>query len=235
MDRILGTGGLRTAATALLAFATLLFAAPAPSMASSYTLAFTGTVTSIDTAVGPNGSVFQALGIVPGDTVTGTLKFDPFNTTTYTMPDATTHAFSQPAALSFQVSHPGAAVSFAENGAGTAYAGTETVAGRTRAGIAFDFNSPDDYLNIFYLTDGSLTPLGTLDALPASSSDIIAFLGGASPEAAGEFRFGGTSGLNFDINFATTPIPAALPLFASALAGLGFVGWRRKRATATAI
>lgn len=27
---------------------------------------------------------------------------------------------------------------------------------------------------------------------------------------------------------ATTPIPAALPLFASALAGLGFAGWRRR-------
>jgi hypothetical protein len=31
---------------------------------------------------------------------------------------------------------------------------------------------------------------------------------------------------------AMTPIPGALPLFASALGGLGFVGWRRKRATA---
>jgi hypothetical protein len=29
---------------------------------------------------------------------------------------------------------------------------------------------------------------------------------------------------------AQTPIPAALPLFASALGGLGFVGWRRARA-----
>lgn len=31
---------------------------------------------------------------------------------------------------------------------------------------------------------------------------------------------------------ATTPIPAALPLFASAVGGLGFVGWRRKTAIA---
>ncbi len=29
---------------------------------------------------------------------------------------------------------------------------------------------------------------------------------------------------------ATTPIPAALPLFASALGGLGFFGWRRRTA-----
>jgi hypothetical protein len=31
---------------------------------------------------------------------------------------------------------------------------------------------------------------------------------------------------------ATTPIPAALPLFAAALGGLGFIGWRKKRASA---
>jgi hypothetical protein len=31
---------------------------------------------------------------------------------------------------------------------------------------------------------------------------------------------------------ATTPLPAALPLFISALGGIGFVGWRRKRAAA---
>jgi hypothetical protein len=28
---------------------------------------------------------------------------------------------------------------------------------------------------------------------------------------------------------ATTPIPAALPLLATALGGMGFMGWRRKR------
>ena len=31
---------------------------------------------------------------------------------------------------------------------------------------------------------------------------------------------------------ATTPIPAALPLFASALGGLGFAGWRRRKTRA---
>jgi len=41
------------------------------------------------------------------------------------------------------------------------------------------------------------------------------------------------SGHNYATNaIATTPIPAALPLFASALAGMGFIGWRRKRGTA---
>jgi hypothetical protein len=33
---------------------------------------------------------------------------------------------------------------------------------------------------------------------------------------------------------ATTPIPAALPLLATALGGIGVMGWRRKRMAATA-
>jgi len=31
---------------------------------------------------------------------------------------------------------------------------------------------------------------------------------------------------------ATTPIPAALPLFLSALGGLGYFGWRRRKSAA---
>ena len=34
------------------------------------------------------------------------------------------------------------------------------------------------------------------------------------------------------INTATTPLPAALPLFASGLGALGLLGWRRKRKAA---
>ena len=34
--------------------------------------------------------------------------------------------------------------------------------------------------------------------------------------------------VTFDVN-TTTPLPAALPLFATGLGGLGFLGWRRKR------
>lgn len=42
-------------------------------------------------------------------------------------------------------------------------------------------------------------------------------------------NFSGT--LAFSPLVATTPIPAALPLFAAALGGLGFVGWRREKRT----
>jgi hypothetical protein len=34
---------------------------------------------------------------------------------------------------------------------------------------------------------------------------------------------------SFSASLAATPLPAALPLFATALGGLGFLGWRRKR------
>jgi hypothetical protein len=34
------------------------------------------------------------------------------------------------------------------------------------------------------------------------------------------------------IGAITTPIPAALPLFATGLAGLSLLGWRRKKAAA---
>lgn len=37
---------------------------------------------------------------------------------------------------------------------------------------------------------------------------------------------------NVRLDVARAPIPAALPLFASALGGLGFFGWRRKKSTA---
>ena len=48
-----------------------------------------------------------------------------------------------------------------------------------------------------------------------------------------DFLRGGPSNDTLTVsNIAATPIPAALPLFASALSLLGFAGWRRKRADA---
>jgi hypothetical protein len=49
----------------------------------------------------------------------------------------------------------------------------------------------------------------------------------------GTFSFADSSGGHATLTIsavAATPIPAALPLFASALGGLGFVGWRRRTA-----
>lgn len=38
--------------------------------------------------------------------------------------------------------------------------------------------------------------------------------------------------VQFDVSVAETPLPAALPLFASGLGALGLLGWRRKRKSA---
>jgi hypothetical protein len=46
----------------------------------------------------------------------------------------------------------------------------------------------------------------------------------------GTFTVGALETFSISASVATTPIPAALPLFASALGGLGLFGWRRRRA-----
>jgi len=45
----------------------------------------------------------------------------------------------------------------------------------------------------------------------------------------------GYDNFHVDINTAATPLPAALPLFATGLGALGLLGWRRKRKNAAAI
>ena len=66
------------------------------------------------------------------------------------------------------------------------------------------------------------------DALP--SAYLNAALFNAAP---GGFQIGfpgiGRPGVGFNGTVTSTPVPAALPLFAAALGGLGFVGWRRRR------
>jgi hypothetical protein len=59
------------------------------------------------------------------------------------------------------------------------------------------------------------------------------FCGTGSPLNPGVTCFIGSDGLGNDyfasISEITTPLPAALPLFATGLGGLGLLGWRRKR------
>jgi len=78
---------------------------------------------------------------------------------------------------------------------------------------------------------GSGFPTSVYTALALSASDCPA---ASCTSYAAFFVPGGFHGyLNFgSLTVAATPIPAALPLLVSALGGLGFVGWRRKKAEA---
>jgi PEP-CTERM motif-containing protein len=67
--------------------------------------------------------------------------------------------------------------------------------------------------------------------IPNADNPIVGGIGGPSYECAG-FSCNIADERNVDANagFASaTPLPAALPLFASGLGAMGLFGWRRKR------
>jgi hypothetical protein len=92
--------------------------------------------------------------------------------------------------------------------------------------VSSDFGATFTYLGqafgdqITEMDLGTIMYKGRVNAVKVEGLDN----GGASPG----FDLAYVEGLAGS-SVATTPIPGALPLFASALGGLGFVGWRRKR------
>jgi hypothetical protein len=119
--------------------------------------------------------------------------------------------------------------------------------------------SGDSYTVSFYLADrvgsnyvanpvtvsfggtniGTYTPTSTSFQLftatftAASASGDLMFL--AAPESTGDFDTGLDLVTVSAGTASATPLPGALPLFASGLGALGLLGWRRKRKTAAAI
>jgi hypothetical protein len=91
-------------------------------------------------------------------------------------------------------------------------------------------NAKDLQLTFQTGTPPSQSPLVSLAALPDTSTGIMALLAGSPVFARGLFRLTGFGEVTFDIDFtpATTPIPATLPLFVSALGALGFLTKRRR-------
>jgi hypothetical protein len=95
--------------------------------------------------------------------------------------------------------------------------------------------APGDGLNFFNaLTEGG--GLNAVTFLNGPTTELFDYFGPqlyTGSESAphfntGLFTFNGP--VRETLRISATPIPAALPLLATALGGLGFVGWRRRRA-----
>jgi hypothetical protein len=210
---------LRAIGAAALGFAVLL-ATATPGTASSYTLNFTGTATVV-------GGAFATLGAASGDPISGTLTLDPLPPDN-PFPNPSNDVFLGTATFSFHISNPG--LDLTRSGSGSGFVQSSQSGGSS---LTFNFGTTGvSNLFLSFSSDGSTAALGSLSGLPTTASGIIAMLGGTLGVASGNFQVGsgGLDHVHFDIAFTPTPIPAALPLFVSALGGLGFIGWRRRRA-----
>jgi hypothetical protein len=160
---------------------------------------------------------FDNVGYEDGQTVSGTFQLD-----------VTAHVVKSVSLIDSDASFLG---NYTDTGSST-YSPSST---STSLGFATFFVFVGSNLNFqFGLTDST-------DLLSLPSFDMVTggFAGSEEFVSFGCGLFGGicssraiTSGQINTLNVATTPIPASLPLLATALGGLGFVGWRRKRQAA---
>jgi hypothetical protein len=107
------------------------------------------------------------------------------------------------------------------------------------AGANAPFNGSDPISGSYFdYLDATYTAAASAGACAAAyfSSYTWCDWGNGKGEFAGPWAgMAGASGLADQLVVrvaAVTPIPAALPLFASALGGLGFIGWRRNKSHA---
>lgn len=225
MTRIMAKIGLRAIAIAAFGFAAVLVAAATPSAASSYTLNFTGTVTSA-------GGAFPPLGVFLGDSVSGSITYDPFETTGAAQPGG--HVFDQTAStFTFHVSHPGV-LDFTRTDSGFGRISSFGTAGSvTDLGMGA-FGAVSHLILGFETGIGSAGPLTSAVGLPTTPDGLLALMGGPVQKVPGVYVFDspGLGEIHFDIAFnpvvAATPIPATLPLLGAGLAMLGFVAWKRR-------
>jgi len=83
------------------------------------------------------------------------------------------------------------------------------------------------YLSGAGLGSGPVLCFQTYAACGGSGSGIVILTSAGDP-------FQSVTGNQVIASVEATPIPAALPLFASVLGGMGLLGWRRKRKSAIA-
>ncbi len=219
--------------------ASLFMFAAAPCHAVTVYVTYTGTVSSGVDNLGLFGPVNADL---TGSAYTASYVFDvAFGQNNYNLQSATLNhiyggsAFSPPHDVSPSM---GASLTIAgfSQFIGGSYFGS--ISGRNDGGVAgfaaqsneVASASADLYFYIF-------NSLGASSGLPAAIDSAFSYTVLPGDTAVGLFH---TSGSNFiyltpetlTVSLTApgaTPLPAALPLFASGLGGLGLLGWRRKR------
>jgi hypothetical protein len=189
----------------------LMSVAALPANAATVTDLVTFSATSFSGGPAPS----YTGGTAPVDPVTGsfTITFDP----TQTYLDSTTGItigslnISLGSTLSFDYSPS------SYSAGGTTFAAGELVVGGASNGaccVTLESGNTDFYLQILnFASDPTFNQLGYVTADGSYFFSAI-----------------GASGGSVSVTpVSPTPLPAALPLFASGLGALGFLGWRRKR------
>lgn len=207
------------APNALMAVSALMLIGTLPAMAGTVTDDVTFSATSFSGGAPPSYSG----GTAPTDPVTGsfTITLDPTqtyldNTTGITLG---TLNIALDSALSFDYSPNSYTI-----GATTFDAGELVVGGINDGACCVELTpttSNDFYLQILNFT--SAPAFNQLGYTIAANGDYF-------------YSAGGTSGGSVSVTpVSTTPLPAALPLFATGLGAMGLFGWRRKRKASDAI
>jgi hypothetical protein len=226
---------------AAVGFVAALALSSAAAFANTYTIAFTGTVNNVDDTA-------NLIGVNVNQTVSGSISLStPFNqpTSTFLMSGKTVGTvFNTNGAYSFE--------GIADFGTGTvgsllsnsttsemiieADSGAIAIPG---TGGAFELGS----LQLIF-QGPSQNVLASLSSLPPDKAGIDSFLGITGPLGAiGYITVNDVLGNHSDADFfinsvkitgpgiavAATPIPATLPLFVSALGGIGLFGYRRRQ------
>ena len=105
---------------------------------------------------------------------------------------------------------------------------------------SFATASSDSGDKVGVLSDGGgalIVPQGYVSGTALSDSstyDNATFTSLALTPGTYEWTWGRGADQSFTLDVVATPLPAALPLFASGLGAMGFFGWRRKRKVAAA-